>query len=352
MPPPLRVAVILIVADNAYQRLLHAALEPHGVTTLPGRPTPWWMWRRRRDYDVIHLHWIEFLLNRRGGAPLAVAAFLSVVSSLWLARRLGKRVVWTVHNVQPHEQRHPRLQPALYRAVARLSDALVVHTEASAALVREKLPGARRVLVVPHGNYLGAYPPAAADRGATRARHGFGDEDIVLLAFGQIRPYKRLLQTARAVRGLDDDGVRLVIVGGKTDRAEAERLRAEAEGEARIVLVLGYVDDAGVAALHEMADASVVPYTDSFASGALLLGLGYGLPVMAPADGAAAEIALPDALIDFHGGDLTAAVAELRARGRERTRAAARESAERVPWSASAERLLDAYRAIPGTMEE
>ena len=350
--PPLRVAVILIVADNAYQRLLHTALEPHGVTTLPGRPTPWWVWRRRRDYDVIHLHWIEFLLNRRGGAPVALAAFASVVSSLWLARRLGKRVVWTVHNVQPHEQRHPRLQPALYRAVARISDALIVHTEASAALVHGRLPGARRVLVIPHGNYLGAYPPAAADRRATRARFGLGDDDLVLLAFGQIRPYKRLLQTARALRALDDEDVRLVVAGGKTDRAEAERLRAEAEGEARIVLDLGYVDDAGVAELHEMADASVVPYIDSFASGALLLGLGYGLPVLAPADGAAAEIALPEALVDFHGDDLGRAVGELRARGRERTGAAARESAARVPWSASAERLLDAYRAILGTMEE
>jgi beta-1,4-mannosyltransferase len=139
--------------------------------------------------------------------------------------------------------------------------------------------------------------------------------------------------------------VRLVIAGAPTDAAEAERLRAAAAGDPRVVLDLRHVPDAEVAGLHAMADATVVPYVSGFASGALLLGLGYGLPVLAPRAGAAAEVALPDALIDCSGGDLARAVAELRARPVERMRAAALASAERVPWSESALRHLDAYGA-------
>jgi glycosyltransferase involved in cell wall biosynthesis len=340
---PLRVAVVLLAPGNAYQDLLHAALAEHGVTTLAGRPTPWWVWRRRADFDVVHLHWIEFLLNRRGGLPLAFGALLAVVSSLGLARLLGKRVVWTVHNPQPHDRSHPRLQRALFRAVARLSDVLVAHTDTSAALVRARLPAGGRIVVIPHGSYIGAYPPAAG-RDAARARYGLRDDDLVLFAFGQIRPYKRLLHTARAVRELDDERLRLVVAGRQTDPAEAQRLRAVAAGEPRIVLDLRHVPDAEVSALHAMADACVVPYVGGFASGALLLGLSYGLPVLAPADGTASDVALPEALIEFTGSDLEAAVAELRRRPAERMRAAALASAERVPWSASARELVRAYR--------
>jgi beta-1,4-mannosyltransferase len=343
---PLRVAVILLAPGNAYQDLLHAALAEHGVSTLAGRPTPWWVWRRRADYDVIHLHWIEFLLNRRGGVPLAFGALLAVVSALGLARLLGKRVVWTVHNPQPHDRSYPRLQQALFRAAARLSDVLIAHTDTSAALVRARLPAGGRTVVIPHGNYIGAYPPAAGDgRDAARARYGLRDDDLVLLAFGQIRPYKRLLCTARAVRELDDERVRLVVVGRQTDRAEAQRLREMAAGEPRIVLDLRHVPDAEVSAVHAMADACVAPYVSGFASGALLLGLSYGLPVLAPADGTASDIALPEALVAFTGSDLEAAVAELRRRPADRMRAAALASAERVPWSASARALARAYRA-------
>jgi beta-1,4-mannosyltransferase len=335
---------VLLDAGNPYQRLLHAALAEHGVRTFPGRPTPWWVWRRRADYDVIHLHWVEFLLNRGGGRPLAVAAFLSVVTSLGLARLLGKRVVWTVHNTRSHNATYPRLEAALFRAVARLSDVLVVHTESSAADVRARLPADGRTVVIPHGNYIGAYPPAAEDRAATRARYGLRDDDVVLLAFGQIRPYKRLLRTARAVRELDDERLRVVVVGAEKDRAEAQRLRAVAAGEPRIVLDARHVPDAEVSALHAMADACVAPYVSDFASGVLLLGLSYGLPVLAPPDGTASELALPEALIAFTGDDLAAAVAELRRRPVAGMRAAALASAERVPWSASARALVQAYR--------
>jgi beta-1,4-mannosyltransferase len=341
---PLRVAVVLLVPGNAYQDRLHAALEEHAVSTLPGRPTPWWVWRRRADFDVLHLHWIEFLLNRRGGPPLAFAALLAVVSSLGLARLLGKRIVWTVHNPQPHDRSYPRLQRTLFRVVARLSDVLVAHTETTAALVRARLPAGGRTVVIPHGNYIGAYPPAAAGRDATRVRYGLGDDDLVLLAFGQIRPYKLLLHTARAVRAVDDERLRLVVVGAQRDPAEAQRLRDVAAGEPRIVLDLRHLPDAEVSALHAMADACVAPYVRGFASGALLLGLSYGLPVLAPADGTASEVALPEALIEFTGGDLEAAVAELRRRPADRMRAAALASAERVPWSASARALARAYR--------
>lgn len=335
---------MVLDAGNPYQRLLHAALAEHGVRTLPGRPTPWWVWRRRDDFDVFHLHWVEFLLNRGGGRPLACAALVSVVSSLGLARLLAKRVVWTVHNTRSHNPAYPRLEAALFRVVARLSDVLIAHTDSNAARVRARLPADGRTVVIPHGHYIGAYPPAAEDRAATRARYGLRDDDLVLLAFGQIRPYKRLLRTVRALRELEEERLRLVVVGAERDRAEAQRLRAVSAGDPRIVLDLRRAPDAEVAALHAMADACVAPYVSDFVSGALLLGLSYGLPVLAPPDGTAAELALPEALIPFTGDDLEAAVAELRRRSADGMRAAALASAERVPWSASARTLVQAYR--------
>ena len=88
-----------------------------------------------------------------------------------------------------------------------------------------------------------------------------------------------------------------------------------------MLLDLREVPDAEVSALHACADAAVLAYRDVFSSGALLLALSFGLPVVAPDVGTAAELLVDGAGELFAPEGLTAALESMRradqdARGR------------------------------------
>ena len=94
-----------------------------------------WAWQR--DVDLVHLHWLEFIAP---SAPGGLAAWLRtlirmarLIAALTWLRLRGIKLVWTVHNLGPHEPVQPRLEASLGRLVSsdqpRASGALHVRPE-------------------------------------------------------------------------------------------------------------------------------------------------------------------------------------------------------------------------------
>src|SRR5213075_1195669 len=100
-----------------------------------------------------------------------------------------------------------------------------------------------RLVVAPHGHYLGAHPSAGDAREAVRARYGIPRDAFLLLAFGQIRRYKRLAELSRAVAGAQDGNLHLLVAGRAFDSALVEELEAVAAGAERVHLDLRRVPD-------------------------------------------------------------------------------------------------------------
>jgi beta-1,4-mannosyltransferase len=86
-----------------------------------------------------------------------------------------------------------------------------------------------------------------------------------------------------------------------------------------------------------------VAYPEVFSSGALLLALSHGLPVVAPRESSAPEVAEPPALEAFEPGDLTAALARVSDATQPSRREAALDAARRQSWDIAAARVRDAY---------
>src|SRR5439155_27091423 len=107
----------------------------------------------------------------------------------------------------------------------------------------------------------------------------------------QVRGCRGGPEPGRVFRSLPDPDLGLGVAGAAWD----DRVRAEivdaAAGDERGVLRLGFVPDEEVAQLHQAADAALLAYREVFSSGALLLALGFGLPVVAPREGTAPEVA-------------------------------------------------------------
>jgi glycosyltransferase involved in cell wall biosynthesis len=195
---------------------------------------------------------------------------------------LGYRIVWTVHEVYPNDSLSRRIDRRAARAIARRSDVLLAHDQATAALIETELGVAMsRVAIVPHGSYAGFYPPGRR-RAVVRSELAIPEDAFVFLAFGSLKPYKRLGLVLEAFAALELPQARLVVAGNvrDTEASIGESVLEAAEQDPRIVPLLELVPDERVAELFGAADVVVLSRSDGWTSGALVLALGQGRPVV------------------------------------------------------------------------
>jgi glycosyltransferase involved in cell wall biosynthesis len=288
-PPPGRpgIACISSAPWNPYLELLYGHLAAHGLELVPGaRFSLRWLWRARARVGFVHFHWPE-VLHRFERGPRALRALLSWVKlgalavRLLAARALGYRLVWTIHQVYPHESRSGARDHLVAALLARLCHVLIAHDRSTRRTAIETLGrAAERVAVVPHGSYTGIYPGGRARR-AVRDELGLPADAFVFLSFGELRPYKgtELLLEAFAKARLANAA--LVVAGNPKDPGLAEAVRAAAAADPRIKPLLGFVPNEGVAELFGACDAAVLARADGGTSGSLILALSLGLPAVA-----------------------------------------------------------------------
>jgi beta-1,4-mannosyltransferase len=319
--------------SNPYCELLYDHLERLGVEVVDGRSGVRWLVAHRGRVGVLHFHWPERHFRR--GAPGAALGF---AARLLLARALGYRIVWTVHNLAPHED---AAGDRIVRAVLERVATLVVHCEAG----REELVG-RRAVVIPHGSYVGRYPNGITPAMA-RARLGLEPQARVLVSFGQIRPYKGLGELLGAFAGLAAPHARLVIAGRPVGPDDTLR---DAAVDERVRLHLRHVPDAEVQVFLNAADLVVLPYRAVLTSGAAMLALSFGRGIVAPRVGCLADFertgaailydpAAPDGLPGALARALDADPVALGER--------ARRFARSLSWEAIARRHLGVYGFAP-----
>ena len=222
------------------------------------------------------------------------------------ARLRGSFVVIEWHEVQDTgELKIPgakRYVDVLMRLLLRMTNGYVVHSEFDrVALAARFSLGSRPTVVAPHGPY---------EHHAVTAREipRQPEDPVQLLYFGVIRPYK----------GVED----LVEAFGNLSRDDAERFRLKLVGETwegwtkpldlvasnphrdLITVVNRYVSDDEVSRHFSEADAVVLPYRRSSASGPLHIAMAAGLPVIVSAVGGLVEAVgdYPGALT-FAAGD-------------------------------------------------
>jgi beta-1,4-mannosyltransferase len=325
---------------NPYVDLLYDALAPHGIerATDP-RFTVRWLARNRHLVSVVHVHWPEGLyrVSRRLPAPADRAAAALKLAlfrvRLGAARLLRYRIVWTVHQPLPHE-RLPRDLIAA-RALARASHALIAHDRATAARTAAVVGvPAESIRIIRHGSYEGVYRETHG-RDETRRRLGIAPTARVFLCFGEIRGYKSTGALLDAWRSAGLVDAVLVVAGHPKDPQAVDALGSADDPSLR--LLLQRVPDAEVADLHAAADVVVLPRRDGGTSGALVLALTLGKPVVA-ADVPAVRETLGDRgagwLFDpGTDGSLAAALREAHAGARAAgPPAAAREAGRELAW--------------------
>jgi glycosyltransferase involved in cell wall biosynthesis len=205
-------------------------------------------------------------------------------------RLQGKKIALTAHNV--NEGKRDSNDSLLNRLTLRIqywfADHIFVHTEAmKKELVEDFDVRADATTIIPLG-VNNSVPDTDLTPSMAKRRLGIDDGDRTILFFGRIGPYKglELLVTAFQQIVATNPAYRLVIVGAPKEGCEQYldeiqgTIRRHA-GRERIIQKIEFIPDEDTELYFKAADVLVLPYTQVFQSGVLVLGYTFGLPVVA-----------------------------------------------------------------------
>ena len=247
-----------------YPRFLYPGGDLADDPTLPGASHPRLTVHRRLAW-YNPASWVSAGLTIEGGLlhaqwwslPLA-PVYLAVCAGFKLRK---KPVVFTVHNVLPHER--SRGYVAASRALFTLGDHFIVHTEQNRRQLEEHyhIPESR-IARIPHGT-LDFQADTRAGKGSIREALGISADEKVILLFGAIRPYKGVETALKAFADVikTEDRARLVIAGKLWESwAPYDRLIRELGLAAHVTTVLDYIPSGEVHRFYTAADLVILPY--------------------------------------------------------------------------------------------
>jgi glycosyltransferase involved in cell wall biosynthesis len=333
--------------NNPYGELLCRALERRGVEVeFELVLDEDYLERNRGRIDLLHLNWPHFDYYHDDAQQMR-ERMRRYVGRLELARELGYRLVWTAHNVYPHNPRHRDIDHEFRLEICRLATAVIAHCDVARDAVAERFGRREGVWVIPHGHFIGVYARPATRAGA-RAALGVPEEAFTYGFFGSIQPYKGIEELVESFRRLEQPDTRLVICGGgKPEHLEA--LHRHAGGESRIVLrTYARAPSEEIALALEAADVIVLPFAATMTSGTVILALSWPRPVIAPALGCLPGTIAPGGGILYDArepGALGRALAAARSLDVAAASHAALEGVRRFDWDEIAAATVEAYRA-------
>jgi len=275
---------------NDYVDCFYAAVEALGVEVRDGYFSGRWLLKHVRNADYIHIHWPSFFYNapQRRKCLRGFAMFLFLLT---LARWRGVRLVWTIHNIYPHERCViPQLDILARRLLVKSSVLFVIHCSCAEADVLREFPAtARRIVQIQHGHWIGYYPNTIA-RSNARSLLALTESEFVFLFLGLCRPYKNLETLINAFEQLPGKPV-LLVAGQFQDAAYERTIRAAINrSPSRIILHSGFVRNEDMQIYLRACNVVVTPYREILTSGSAILALSFGRPVIAPAIGCLREL--------------------------------------------------------------
>lgn len=243
----------------------------------------------------IHLHWLEWHLHRRGlrhSELVADLVYRNFIRMIDRRKRRGGRVVWTAHNLTPHDFPKPfskavfeRWKPEL---LARIDTVTVMSASAEPLIRTEMIELANADFrVIPHPHYRDFYR-RTGERTSVREKLNVPMQGFLLASVGLMRGYKQLPEVVRAFAAAARDDEYLVLAGACPPdlRPELERL---AGTHPRVRFQPTSLSDREFADLVHDCDLCVMNFSTVLNSGSVIAALSLDTPALAPATGA-----LPD----------------------------------------------------------
>jgi len=289
---------ISIMSGNPYWTVLADSLQKFGVKfyyNTPNAFTLQWLLQHRKQVGILHLHYCQqFYTVYKGRTHLP--SVLRFAFHLLMARVLGFRTVFTLHNLEPTYQLQPVWLDYLGHWFAvNLTDRVIVHCEEARNLLAQHYKRRRQTFIVDHPNCINWYPNTISKENAREALN-FSNNLFMFVFFGGVRPNKGIETLIQAFLSRKEENFRLVIAGKIfPPESYSHSLQELAKEDDRIIFHLRHIPDNEIQIFMNAADVVVLPFTRILTSSSAHLAMSFSRPVILPRMGCLAELVEADA---------------------------------------------------------
>lgn len=278
--------------DSLYCELLYNSLQSKNVTVQGGEIGFKWLYNKRKEFDIAHFHWPEFYYNTSIQTGKKFFSILRFSIFLIFLKICGLKLCWTAHNLYPHTVFKKNILDYIARnIIVLLSDAVFIHGKQSAEILSKEFRFSKiKLCEVQHGNYIDHYQNTV-DRKTARERIKIPEKYYTYVFLGKCSTYKNLELLIDTFLKIKQNDVALVIAGKYSDEiyykeiSELLKSRRAEKNASRIYMFNKYISDEEMQYFANAADVIVLPYREILTSGAALLALSFGIPVIAPGKG-------------------------------------------------------------------
>lgn len=228
-------------------------------------------------YKIIHIHWMY------------VFPFTFMMKFyIKLVKRIGYKIVWTVHNVHPHENFEKDKKTEWF---AKNVDYFFINYKSNVTKLGEYVGfsiNKNKIIIIYHPSYEDIYPNTITQEEARKILEIPLDKKVAL-CFGQIRRYKGADIFAKAFELLDSSYCGL-IVGEPKDNKLKNELEIITSSLNNILLVCRRISEDEIQVYLNACDVVVTPYRDITTSGVASLAFAFSKPFIATNKGSISEV--------------------------------------------------------------
>lgn len=234
-------------------------------------------------YDIIHIHWPELYLNSNYYLKALLFTLTFLLGLCW-AKLWGKKIVWTIHNLAPHNIKYKLINKVFWSVYFRLVDGCISLSEANKLIAIRRYPFLTKLKhsVCLHGLYTDYYEDDIS-RSVARRKLNIPADKKTFLFLGQIKPYKNVEKLINIFTDNTSFKDCILLIAGKFESIEYKNeVSALLERTENIVLKEGFVEDRDLATYFRASDAAIFPFKNIFNSGSVLLSLSFQTPAITP----------------------------------------------------------------------
>jgi|GEM_PF-2589168 len=275
-----------VIYTNPYQRLLFCDISNRYLLT-KGSIHDAISKIKAGKKNIYHIHWEESLFKNVTCTTQAKIDIEAYVLKLKYYNSLGGKILWTVHNIKPHDI-NPAFDPLfliLRKNIAALSQRIIVHNNATIEMLRDQidlLKFSRKIKIIPHPSYTGIYEKSETTNALAINNP---NNSRKLIYFGYIRPYKglsKLIDFLSADFMLEHE-LSMGIFGKPIGDEESQKdLENKIASRSEITHSLDIVPNDRLPDILRSGAGIIIPYHKVVSSGVANLALTLGIPAIAP----------------------------------------------------------------------
>ena len=235
---------------------------------------------RLRGTRIIHIHWL-YRFNLVWSKGKLSGFLIEKWFKLWIRsmRWVGIKVVWTAHNILPHDpifRDDYSIRKYLVQSCARV---IALSTESQKEVLSTL--SATEVVIVPEGPL---FHPTTFSKTEFRSRLNVPEGNLLLISLGSLAPYKGISDLLIASQSLNRKiSIRIAGWCDAAEQRELERLCQEASlSGSDIEIMFGKLTKNEFGGYLRAADFYLAPFRRITNSGSLNAALTAGLPVVIP----------------------------------------------------------------------